>query len=45
MYHFTNAQLLVGVLALLLAVVLAVRAILGDRKEKSAPEPIVASGF
>jgi hypothetical protein len=37
MYHFTNAQLLVGVLALLLVVVLAVRAILGDRKEKSAP--------
>jgi hypothetical protein len=37
MYHLTNAQLLVGILALLLAAVLVVRAILADRKEKSAP--------
>jgi hypothetical protein len=37
MYHLTDAQLLVGVLALLLVAVLAVRAFLGDRKEKSAP--------
>jgi hypothetical protein len=37
MYHFNNAELLVVVLALLLATILAVRAVVGDRKEKSAP--------
>ena len=37
MYHITNAQLLLGILALALAVILAVRSILGDRKEKSTP--------
>ena len=37
MYHFNDAELLVGVLAVLLAVILVARAIVGDRKEKSAP--------
>lgn len=37
MYHLSNAQWLVGGLALLLAIVLAVRAILGDRKEEPPP--------
>ena len=37
MYHLTNAQLLVGALVLILAIVLAVRAILGHRREKPAP--------
>jgi hypothetical protein len=37
MYHFTDAQLLLTVLALALAVILVARSILGDRKEKSAP--------
>ena len=37
MYHLTNAQLLVGALALMLAIVLAVRAILEHRREKAAP--------
>ncbi len=37
MYHLTIAQLLVGALAFILAIVLAVRAILGHRREKAAP--------
>jgi hypothetical protein len=37
MYHLTDAQFLVGVLALLLVAVLGVRAIFDDRKAKSAP--------
>lgn len=36
MYHLTNAQLLVGALVLMIAIVLAVRAILGHRREKAA---------
>jgi hypothetical protein len=37
MYHLTNPQLLLAILALVLAVILATRSILGDRREKHAP--------
>jgi hypothetical protein len=37
MYHLTNPELFLSILALALAVILGVRSVLGDRKEKSAP--------
>jgi hypothetical protein len=37
MFDFNNAQLLIGVLALVLAAILAAKSILGDRQKKSAP--------
>lgn len=37
MYHFTNPQLLLGILVLVLAAILAARSILGDRRERPAP--------